>query len=48
MGSVTYSPYNYFYNVITRPETETRTYELKMTIQALIWYNRAAKEYVAN
>ena len=48
LGSVTYSPYNYFYNVITRPETETRTFELKMTIQALIWYNRTAKEYVAN
>ena len=47
LGSVTYSPYNYFYNVITRPETETRTYELKMTIQALIWYNRAAKDYAA-
>ena len=47
LGSVTYSPYNYFYNVITRQETETRTYELKMTIQALIWYNRAAKDYAA-
>ena len=47
LGSVTYSPYNYFYNVITRPETETRTYELKMTIQALIWYNRTAKDYAA-
>ena len=44
--SFTYSPMNYCYNVISRPETETRTRELKEAISAMYWYNQAANAYV--
>ena len=44
--SFTYSPMNYCYNVLSRPETETRTRELKEVISALYWYNQTANEYI--
>ena len=46
--SLTYSPMNYCYNVITRPLTATRTQELKDTIASLYWFSKAAENYMAN
>lgn len=46
--SITYSPMNYCYNVVTRPLTATRTQELKDEVAALYWYNKAAENYISN
>ena len=46
--SITYSPMNYCYNVVTRPLTATRTQELKDEVAALYWFNKAAENYIAD
>ena len=46
--SLTYSPMNYCYNVITRPVSATRTQELKDEVASLYWFYRAAENYMAD
>ncbi|MBQ6303526.1 MAG: leucine-rich repeat domain-containing protein [Clostridiales bacterium] len=46
--SLTYSPMNYCYNVVTRPLSATRTQELKDEVAALYWFYKAAENYIAN
>lgn len=46
IGSITYSPVNYCYNVIHREITETRTEELKLNVSAYILFYQKAVEYV--
>ena len=45
--SLTYSPMNYCYNIITRPVTPTRTQEQKDNIAALYWFYKAAENYIS-
>ena len=45
LGSVTYSPMNYCYNVLSRETTETRTADLKNLIKAIYLYYKTADYY---
>ena len=45
LGTVSYSPMNYCYNVETRDITETRTQELKDLCRALHQFDAAASDY---
>ena len=44
-GTITYSPMNYCYNVISRPVTATRTEALKLDISAYILFYQKSVEY---
>ena len=48
IGSISYSPVNYCYNVISRPLTEVRTESLREVVSALYLYNQAAVDYRSN
>ena len=47
-GTITYSPMNYCYNVISREITATRTEALKLNVSAYILFYQKAAEYVSN
>ena len=47
-GTITYSPMNYCYNVISREITATRTEALKLNVSAYILFYQKASEYINN
>ncbi|MBP5417900.1 MAG: leucine-rich repeat domain-containing protein [Clostridiales bacterium] len=47
LGSITYSPMNYCYNVIVRETSETRTEALKKLVSSLYFYNLIADDYAS-
>ena len=47
LGSVSYSPLAYCYSVLSRETTETRTYDLKVLVSMLYYYNEEADYYYA-
>ena len=46
IGSISYSPINYCYNVLSRDITPTRTAELKNVVRALCLFNQEADAFI--